>query len=128
MDLKDYLASQKPALPVASEGNNVVGFGARAKDIWRQIWESRADGYAAFILGVKYLPNSKMYNLQQYIRKQQTAEACPPPPAVPSASPASTQTSGTISQLNKCAKADFMTIFNSLDINVIVQSPSDGGG
>lgn len=44
-----YLFSREPAPPVASEGDNIVGFGARAKDTWRQIWESRADGYAAFI-------------------------------------------------------------------------------
>ncbi|XP_056266068.1 uncharacterized protein LOC130190591 [Pseudoliparis swirei] len=64
-DLREYLSSRKPASPVASEGDTIVGFGVRAKDTWEQIWKSRADGYAAFILGVKCIKNSKMSNLQQ---------------------------------------------------------------
>ncbi|XP_035860477.1 uncharacterized protein LOC116044534 isoform X2 [Sander lucioperca] len=99
-DLREYLASRLPAPPVASEGDNTVGFGARAKDTWRQIWESRADGYAAFIVGVKCIKNSKMYNLQQYILKQQRAESgesCPPPAGVSTTSAAPTPpTSSTL--------------------------------
>ena len=38
----------------------------RAKDTWKQIWESKADGYVDFILRVKCIPNSKMFKLQQY--------------------------------------------------------------
>ncbi|KAF3841180.1 hypothetical protein F7725_007042 [Dissostichus mawsoni] len=79
----------------ASEGDNTVGFGARAKDTWKQIWDSRADGYAAFILGVKCIINSKMYNLEQYILKQQRAESCPPPAEGCIASATSTLTSST---------------------------------
>ncbi|XP_049448415.1 uncharacterized protein LOC125898612 [Epinephelus fuscoguttatus] len=74
-DLREYLLSRKPVPPVSSEGDNVVGFGARAKHTWRQIWESREDGYAAFIVGVKCVKNSKMYNLQQYLLQQQRAES-----------------------------------------------------
>ncbi|KAK9533146.1 hypothetical protein VZT92_008298 [Zoarces viviparus] len=81
-ELREYLFSRKPAPPVASESDNVVGFGTRAKDTWRQIWESRADGYAAFILGVKCIKNSRLFNLQQYILQQQSAESCPPPAEV----------------------------------------------
>ncbi|XP_039667712.1 uncharacterized protein LOC120565765 [Perca fluviatilis] len=99
-DLREYLASRLPAPPVASEGDNTVGFGARANDTWRQIWESRADGYAAFIVGVKCIKNSKMYNLQQYILKQQRAESgesCPPPAGVSTTSAAPTPpTSSTL--------------------------------
>ncbi|KAL7388403.1 hypothetical protein ABVT39_013076 [Epinephelus coioides] len=95
-DLREYLLSRKPAPPVSSEGDNVVGFGARAKHTWRQIWESREDGYAAFIVGVKCVKNSKMYNLQQYLLQQQRAEACPPPAEVSSTSAASTHTSRSL--------------------------------
>ncbi|KAI9532415.1 hypothetical protein NQZ68_031938 [Dissostichus eleginoides] len=85
----------KPAPPVASEGEHTVGFGARAKDTWKQIWDSRADGYAAFVLGVKCITKSKMYNLQQYILEQQRAESCPPPAEGCIASATSTLTSST---------------------------------
>ncbi|XP_034054880.1 uncharacterized protein LOC117534739 [Gymnodraco acuticeps] len=94
-DLRKYLCSRKPAPPVASEGEHTVGFGARAKDTWKQIWDSRSDGYAAFVLGVKCITNSKMYNLQQYILKQQRAESCPPPAEGCIASATSTLTSST---------------------------------
>ncbi|KAM3621622.1 uncharacterized protein V6R79_013761 [Siganus canaliculatus] len=96
VDLREYLVARRPEPPVASEGDNVVGFGARAKDSWRQIWESRADGYAAFILGVKCVPNSKMHRLQQYIRKQQAAERHPSHPAAVTASNISTKTSRSL--------------------------------
>ncbi|KAK9523325.1 hypothetical protein VZT92_019724 [Zoarces viviparus] len=95
-ELREYLFSRKPAPPVASEGDNVVGFGTRAKDTWRQIWESRADGYAAFILGVKCIKNSRMFNLQQYILQQQSAESCPPPAEVSATSASATPTSTTL--------------------------------
>ncbi|KAI9527354.1 hypothetical protein NQZ68_030803 [Dissostichus eleginoides] len=87
--------SQEACATRASEGDNTVGFGARAKDTWKQIWDSRADGYAAFILGVKCIINSKMYNLEQYILKQQRAESCPPPAEGCIASATSTLTSST---------------------------------
>ncbi|TNN35112.1 hypothetical protein EYF80_054731 [Liparis tanakae] len=78
-DPREYLSSWKPASPVASEGDTLVGFGVRAKDTWAHIWRSRADGYAAFIVGVKCIKNRKMSNLQQYIVQQQRAESGPPP-------------------------------------------------
>lgn len=96
MDLRDYLFSRKPATPVASEGDNVVGFGERAKDTWKQIWENKADGYADFILRVKCIPNSKMFKLQQYIRKQQAAESCATPTATSTTSAVSVPPSFTI--------------------------------
>lgn len=56
-DLQEYLKSKKPAEPVLSEGDNTVGFGVRAKDSWQKIWDTRADGYAAFILSAKCIKN-----------------------------------------------------------------------
>ncbi|KAG5834113.1 hypothetical protein ANANG_G00257840, partial [Anguilla anguilla] len=41
-DLRQYLSSRRPAPSVSSEGDNLVGFGARAKNTWQQIWDSRA--------------------------------------------------------------------------------------
>ena len=102
-DLHRYLLSRQPAAPVTSEADNHVGFGARTKDTWRQIWESRADGYAAFILGMKCVPNSRMYNLQQYLLKQQRAESRPPPAEASTTSAASTPTS-TTGELTKICK------------------------
>lgn len=92
-DLWQYLLSRKPAPTVATEDDTTVGFGVRAKDTWRQIWESRADGYAAFISRVKCVKNSKMYNLQQYILKQQRAESGPLPAASAASSTSATSTS-----------------------------------
>ncbi|KAK0153754.1 hypothetical protein N1851_004180 [Merluccius polli] len=95
-DLHKYLLSRQPAAPVASEADNLVGFGARTKDTWRQIWESRADGYAAFVLGVKCIQNSKMYNLQQYLLKQPPAKA-----STTSAASTPTSTTGELTQICK---------------------------
>ncbi|CAL8321715.1 unnamed protein product [Arctogadus glacialis] len=95
-DLRNYLISRKPTEPVASEGDNIVGFGRRSKTTWRQIWESRADGYAAYILRQKCIKNSKMYNLQQYILKQERVDSCPTPAEGSTTSTGSTSTSGTL--------------------------------
>ena len=94
-DLRKHILSQTPAPPVTSEGDNIVGFGVRAQDTWKQIWDSRADGYAEFILRAKCFKNSQMYKLQQFILKQQRAEPCV------SAAAASTPTSSTLGQFTK---------------------------
>ncbi|KAG7506016.1 hypothetical protein JOB18_045153 [Solea senegalensis] len=44
------LVSYQPPPKAASEDEQLVGFGARSKSTWREVWDSRADGYAAFIL------------------------------------------------------------------------------
>ncbi|XP_058236577.1 uncharacterized protein LOC131346866 [Hemibagrus wyckioides] len=42
---------KNPAAPTASsEGDQLVGFGARSKSTWWEIWDSRAVGYASFIM------------------------------------------------------------------------------
>ena len=107
VDLWNYLSTRKPPTPVASEGDNVVGFGARAADTWRQIWESRADGYASFILGVKCVRNSKMFNLQQYLLKQKRAEASAPPAEVLTTSIPTTLSSSTTGLLTIMCKYSF---------------------
>lgn len=41
--------SEKPAARAASEDDQLVGFGILTESTWRELWESKADGYAAFI-------------------------------------------------------------------------------
>ena len=90
--------------PAASPGDNLVGFGVRAKDSWKQVWDSRADGYAAFILSKKCTPGSKMYRLQQYLLEQQskapTLSASPLPRTQTPTLPATPSQSSGMSVLN----------------------------
>ncbi|XP_048858573.1 uncharacterized protein LOC125726320 [Brienomyrus brachyistius] len=92
VDLIHYLAGRSTPPPVKSEDENLVGFGVRAGKTWKGIWDSRDDGYAAFILKQRCVPGSKMYRLQQYLRLkhsnlQMTLEASAPSrPALPDTS------------------------------------------
>ncbi|XP_016353781.1 uncharacterized protein LOC107697487 [Sinocyclocheilus anshuiensis] len=88
-DLKRYLSQRPDPLPVLIEDDSTVGFGTRAQDTWRKIWDTRADGYAFFIMKQKCVPGSKMYNLQQYLLKQQQKQLGINTPPLPSP-PAST--------------------------------------
>uniref|UniRef100_A0AAV2M1B5 Uncharacterized protein n=1 Tax=Knipowitschia caucasica TaxID=637954 RepID=A0AAV2M1B5_KNICA len=76
--------AQRPAAPTPlCEDEQLVDFGARASSTWRQVWDSREDGYAAFILKRKCAPGTRMFKLQQYLqRKQQQLSA-----SVPSSAP-----------------------------------------
>lgn len=85
-DLKRYLSQRPDPLPVLIEDDNTVGFGTRAQDTWRKIWDARADGYAYFIMKQKCVPGSKMYNLQQYLSKQQQKQLTKITPQLPSPS------------------------------------------
>ncbi|KAM3620726.1 uncharacterized protein V6R79_001178 [Siganus canaliculatus] len=68
----------------SSEDDQVVGFGSRAKKTWREIWESRDDGYAAFILKKRCAQGTKMHKLQLYLRqKLHPASLTQTPPAAP---------------------------------------------
>ncbi|KAK7877393.1 hypothetical protein WMY93_031909, partial [Mugilogobius chulae] len=69
--LLQYNTQKAPAPSPAAEDEQLVGFGARANSTWRQIWESRYDGYAAFILKKKCAPRTRMHKLQQYLQKRQ---------------------------------------------------------
>ncbi|KAL0151966.1 hypothetical protein M9458_052731, partial [Cirrhinus mrigala] len=69
--LLSYLC-KNPAAPAAlSEDNQLVGFGSRAKSTWLEIWDSRADGYASFVMKKTCVPGTRMYKLQQYLWKKQ---------------------------------------------------------
>ncbi|RVE71458.1 hypothetical protein OJAV_G00052030 [Oryzias javanicus] len=49
----------------ASEDERLVDFDSQARSTWRDIWESRSDGYAAFILKRRCAAGTKMHKLQQ---------------------------------------------------------------
>ncbi|XDV45272.1 hypothetical protein PO909_013392 [Leuciscus waleckii] len=88
-DLKQYLSQRPDPVAVLTEDDTTVGFGSRTKDTWREIWDTRADGYASFIMRQKCVPGSKMYNLQQYLLKQltKTTPSSPSPSASTARSP-----------------------------------------
>ncbi|KAK2841794.1 hypothetical protein Q5P01_011994 [Channa striata] len=62
--------SQKPVAAAASEDEQLVGFGSCATNTWREIWDSRDDGYAAFIRKKSCVPGTKMHKLQEYLQKK----------------------------------------------------------
>ncbi|XP_056602883.1 uncharacterized protein LOC130419900 [Triplophysa dalaica] len=67
-----HYTSKTPAATAASPGDDqLVGFGARAKSTWKEIWDGRADGYASFVMGAKCVRGTRMHKLQQYLLKQQ---------------------------------------------------------
>ena len=70
-DLKRYLA-ERAVKPVSThEDDNLVGFGVHAKKTWRDVWDNRADGSAAFIIQKQCVPGSQMFLLQQYLKRRQ---------------------------------------------------------
>jgi len=71
--------SEKATFPAASEDDQLVGFGSRSRSTWREVWENRADGFAAFIMKAKCFPGSQMCKLQQYLRKKESASLPSPP-------------------------------------------------
>ncbi|KAE8279173.1 hypothetical protein D5F01_LYC22759 [Larimichthys crocea] len=71
--------SEKPTSQAASEDDQLVGFGTRAESTWQEMWENRADGYAAFIMRAKCFSGSQMHKLQQYLMKKESASLPSPP-------------------------------------------------
>lgn len=70
-DLLKYLAERSVAPTALIEADNLVGFGIHAKKTWGDVWESRADGYAAFILQQECVPGSKMDRLKHYLTQKE---------------------------------------------------------
>ncbi|TDH12505.1 hypothetical protein EPR50_G00048040 [Perca flavescens] len=68
--LLDYEARSQVVTVAASEDDQLVGFGSRANNTWREIWYSRDDGYAAFILKKSCASGTRMHKLQQYRQKK----------------------------------------------------------
>ncbi|KAL3993530.1 polycystin 1 [Sarotherodon galilaeus] len=82
--LLDYEASRVSVAAEACEDDQLVGFGSRAKSTWKEIWDSRGDGYADFIMRKSCSQGTRMHKLQQYLRKkQQSASASTNAPTKP---------------------------------------------
>ena len=98
-DLRRYLAERPAPAAVETEEDNLVGFGAKAKATWGEIWKSRADGFASFILHKSCVPNSKMHQLQQYLMKKQSqvSSSVPGSHSVPTTQTATSTTTSTTS-------------------------------
>lgn len=77
--LRGYVASGVGAAPAPSDDDETVGFGKRAGDTWKEVWDSRADGYAGFILGKTCVPGTRMFRLQRYLQQRQTSLAAASP-------------------------------------------------
>ncbi|TWW54245.1 hypothetical protein D4764_0016610 [Takifugu flavidus] len=54
--LLTYEAGRGDGVTASSEDDQLVGFGARAKSTWKEIWDSRGDGYADFVIGKCCVP------------------------------------------------------------------------
>ncbi|XP_056267336.1 uncharacterized protein LOC130191699 [Pseudoliparis swirei] len=69
--LLNYEEHKPVVTAAASEDDQLVGFGTRAYSTWREVWESREDGYASFILKKKNCTaGTKMHKLQLYLKKK----------------------------------------------------------
>ncbi len=79
--LLSYISTNPAARAVTSEDNQLVGFGSRAKSAWLEIWDSKADGYASFIMKKTCVPGTRMYKLQQYLWNKQRSTHPSPVPA-----------------------------------------------
>lgn len=51
-----YEASGVSGAAASSEDDQLVSFGSLVKSIWKEIWDSKADGYANFIMGKSCVP------------------------------------------------------------------------
>nr|XP_055036899.1 uncharacterized protein LOC129424311 [Misgurnus anguillicaudatus] len=72
--LLTYEASGVGVAAALSEDDQLVGFGSRPKSTWREVWDTRADGYAAFVMGQSCFPGTRMHKLQQYLQKRQQSD------------------------------------------------------
>lgn len=69
----------KPKAQAASEDDQLVGFGRHAKSTWREVWDTRADGYAAFVIRTTCSLGTQMHRLQQYLVKKASASVSSTP-------------------------------------------------
>ncbi|CAL8314450.1 unnamed protein product [Gadus morhua 'NCC'] len=73
-DLLLYLDSPVETPPAKDDEDNLVGFGVHTKRTWRDVWKRRDDGFSAFILRQQCTPGSKMFRLQDYLKRQSASE------------------------------------------------------
>ncbi|TWW62954.1 hypothetical protein D4764_04G0016010 [Takifugu flavidus] len=86
--LLTYEAGRGDGVTASSEDDQLVGFGARAKSRWKEIWDSRGDGYADFVTGRRCVPGTRMSRLQQNLLKRQQPTTSSTPAEHPMKAPA----------------------------------------
>ncbi|TWW54433.1 hypothetical protein D4764_0142770 [Takifugu flavidus] len=86
--LLTYEAGRGDGVTASSEDDQLVGFGARAKSRWKEIWDSRGDGYADFVIGRRCIPGTRMSRLQQNLLKRQQPTTSSTPAEHPMKAPA----------------------------------------
>ncbi|TWW62937.1 hypothetical protein D4764_04G0015840 [Takifugu flavidus] len=86
--LLTYEAGRGDGVTASSEDDQLVGFGARAKSRWKEIWDSRGDGYADFVTGRRCVPGTRMSRLQQNLLKRQQPTTSSTPAEYPMKAPA----------------------------------------
>ncbi|TWW62854.1 hypothetical protein D4764_04G0015010 [Takifugu flavidus] len=86
--LLTYEAGRGDGVTASSEDYQLVGFGARAKSRWKEIWDSRGDGYAHFVIGKRCVPGTRMSRLQQNLLKRQQPTTSSTPAEHPMKAPA----------------------------------------
>lgn len=86
--LLTYEAGRGDGVTASSEDDQLVGFGARAKSRWKEIWDSRDDGYAHFVTGKRCVPGTRMFRLQQNLLKRQQSTTSSTPAEHPMKAPA----------------------------------------
>ncbi|TWW53181.1 hypothetical protein D4764_0104310 [Takifugu flavidus] len=86
--LLTYEAGRGDGVTASSEDDQLVGFGARAKSTWKEIWDSRGDGYADFVTGRRCVPGTRMSRLQQNLLKRQQPTTSSTPAEHPMKAPA----------------------------------------
>ncbi|TWW62876.1 hypothetical protein D4764_04G0015230 [Takifugu flavidus] len=86
--LLTYEAGRGDGVTASSEDDQLVGFGARAKSRWKEIWDSRGDGYADFVIGRRCVPGTRMSRLQQHLLKRQQPTTSSTPAEHPMKAPA----------------------------------------
>ncbi|XP_056884930.1 uncharacterized protein LOC130523588 [Takifugu flavidus] len=86
--LLTYEARRGDGVTASSEDDQLVGFGARAKSRWKEIWDSRGDGYADFVIGRRCVPGTRMSRLQQNLLKRQQPTTSSTPAEHPMKAPA----------------------------------------
>ncbi|TWW53833.1 hypothetical protein D4764_0165890 [Takifugu flavidus] len=86
--LLTYEAGRGDGVTASSEDDQLVGFGARAKSRWKEIWDSRGDGYADFVIVRRCVPDTRMSRLQQNLLKRQQPTTSSTPAEHPMKAPA----------------------------------------
>ena len=115
--LKYEAERSKAPPPAVSPDDNLVGFGKRAKDTWKQVWDSRDDGYAASVIQTKTYAGSRMDKLRQYLLAQKAKTPTVPAKAKTTSVPSTKTTTVPATPLSQSTG---MSALNILIINTFI--------